>query len=280
MGDTNLGGASAKRAVVYCRASKKNWALEHQIEEGSNAASELGFQVVDTFKDIGSKPMFQRKGIKRLLEMARCHQIDVVLADDIFTLSGFGLAEDEQKFVDYVALLDELAHNGVRVHYVDLPSKKHSELLFSYMLEKSKRGKEASQALENYEFGFGKVGVPKEAVGNQRSNIEPSILTRILAKYIAIVVRNELEDFHCKYLSDDQMRELNPLIRDGICSALHAYFNYHEYENATGFVNWNFFNIPDYWEEPQINSWLRRESGFDKEELERWHTRADRGFED
>ena len=33
------------------------------------------------------------------------------------------------------------------------------------------------------------------------------------AKYIAIVVRNAMEDFHTKHLSDKQMKELNPIIR-------------------------------------------------------------------
>jgi len=28
-------------------------------------------------------------------------------------------------------------------------------------------------------------------------------------KYVAIVVRNAMEDFHCKHLSDEQMKELN-----------------------------------------------------------------------
>ena len=42
-------------------------------------------------------------------------------------------------------------------------------------------------------------------------------------KYIAIVVRNAMEDFHCKHLSDEQMKELNPIIRNAIYTALYAY---------------------------------------------------------
>jgi len=41
-----------------------------------------------------------------------------------------------------------------------------------------------------------------------------------LAKLIAGVVRNKMEDFHCKYLSDEQMEELNPIIRNAIYTAL------------------------------------------------------------
>jgi hypothetical protein len=34
---------------------------------------------------------------------------------------------------------------------------------------------------------------------------------------IAMHIRNEMEDFHCKHLSDEQMQEkLNPLIRQAV----------------------------------------------------------------
>ena len=42
---------------------------------------------------------------------------------------------------------------------------------------------------------------------------------RYYAKYIAIVIRNAMEDFHHKYLSDEQMKELNPIIRNAKCHA-------------------------------------------------------------
>jgi len=41
------------------------------------------------------------------------------------------------------------------------------------------------------------------------------------SKYIAMVIRNAMEDFHCKHLSDTQMKELNPLIRNAIYTALY-----------------------------------------------------------
>lgn len=41
-----------------------------------------------------------------------------------------------------------------------------------------------------------------------------------LAKAIAFHVRNAIEDFHVMYLSDEQMRELNPLIRNAIYTFL------------------------------------------------------------
>jgi hypothetical protein len=48
---------------------------------------------------------------------------------------------------------------------------------------------------------------------------------------IALSVRNEMEDFHCKHLSDEQMKELNPIIRQGIYNML-AYLNVEELEQT------------------------------------------------
>ena len=36
------------------------------------------------------------------------------------------------------------------------------------------------------------------------------------SKIISIVIRNAMEDFHTKHLSDDQMKELNPIIRNAV----------------------------------------------------------------
>ena len=63
------------------------------------------------------------------------------------------------------------------------------------------------------------------------------------AKLLAANVRNTMEDFHHKYLSDAQMKELNPIIRDAIYTALvnintdRSYVAYYEQY------------IPDYWED-------------------------------
>lgn len=37
-----------------------------------------------------------------------------------------------------------------------------------------------------------------------------------LAKSIAVYIRNKIEDIHAEHLSDDNMRTLNPLIRNAI----------------------------------------------------------------
>lgn len=44
-----------------------------------------------------------------------------------------------------------------------------------------------------------------------------------LSKSIAAFIRNKIEDFHVEFLSDEQMRKLNPLIRNAIFSFLSDY---------------------------------------------------------
>jgi hypothetical protein len=84
------------------------------------------------------------------------------------------------------------------------------------------------------------------------SKAKPSEGTQAMAMYIAMVVRNRIENFHAQYLSDQQMKELNPLIRNAICTALYASENYDRSEGAKAFVDFNVKMIPNYWEEPEL----------------------------
>ena len=70
--------------------------------------------------------------------------------------------------------------------------------------------------------------------------------------YVAMVIRNALEDFHCQHLSDEQMKQLNPIIRDAVCTALHAFENCESSPQAREFVDFNFMLIPKYWEKPGL----------------------------
>ena len=71
--------------------------------------------------------------------------------------------------------------------------------------------------------------------------------------YIASVVRNNMEDFHVENLTDAQMKELNPIIRDAIYTALVAAKNLDD-EDARKWVNLYSQLIPDYWENPTLIS--------------------------
>jgi hypothetical protein len=95
--------------------------------------------------------------------------------------------------------------------------------------------------------------MPKKSESrNGKRQLKPSEKATAFAKYIAIVVRNSMEDFHSKYLSDEHMKELNPIIRDAICTALYASEVYDQYEGARCFVDLNIQMIPDYWEDPKL----------------------------
>lgn len=81
--------------------------------------------------------------------------------------------------------------------------------------------------------------------------------TKEIAAYVAMVVRNEMEDFHVKHLSNAQMAELNPIIRDAICTALHAWLIAPDSPEASAFAGWHRAMIPEYWEEPQLTDSYR-----------------------
>ena len=75
---------------------------------------------------------------------------------------------------------------------------------------------------------------------------------------IAIIVRNEMDDFHAEHLSDKQMKELNPIIRQAIFDALNLLeilndpnSNKNQFDEAISIANFEIGLIPDYWEIPE-----------------------------
>lgn len=60
-----------------------------------------------------------------------------------------------------------------------------------------------------------------------------------------------MEDFHVKHLTDQQMKELNPIIRNALCTFFHCLDNQ---DNKTVQATLRYYSacIPDYWEEPQL----------------------------
>ena len=90
---------------------------------------------------------------------------------------------------------------------------------------------------------------------NDFSNLTP---TQQLTLLIAMHVRNEMEDFHAKHLSDTQMKELNPIIRQAIYDVV-SFTNQPpktklERRQAAQAINWLTMMIPDYWEVPEKTS--------------------------
>ena len=73
-----------------------------------------------------------------------------------------------------------------------------------------------------------------------------------LACMMAMAVRNAMEDFHCDHLTDDQMKQLNPIIRNVLYTALHSHFHYSESDAAKAYFDYNVRMIPNYWESPEF----------------------------
>ena len=72
------------------------------------------------------------------------------------------------------------------------------------------------------------------------------------SKIISIVIRNAMEDFHANHLSDDQMKELNPIIRNAVYTALFACEYQKDSSRAKEFLKYQVGIIPGYWEEPEL----------------------------
>jgi len=77
-----------------------------------------------------------------------------------------------------------------------------------------------------------------------------------IALIIVMYIRNDMEDFHCHHLSDKQMKELNPIIRQATYDILKhlrlASSNESSKEKviAKDIINFQIELIPDYWELP------------------------------
>jgi hypothetical protein len=81
-----------------------------------------------------------------------------------------------------------------------------------------------------------------------------------IAKIITMELRNSMEDFHVKHLTDDQMKELNPIIRNAIYSALVLLKfagdenDVAKNQNAIAGVSRLLMMVPKYWEEPELTA--------------------------
>ena len=72
------------------------------------------------------------------------------------------------------------------------------------------------------------------------------------ASYVAMAIRNALEGFHAEHLTDEQMAQLNPILRDAVATALYALAHREEDPRCAAFVMFQRMLIPDYWERPEL----------------------------
>ena len=67
---------------------------------------------------------------------------------------------------------------------------------------------------------------------------------------ISASVRNHMEYFHVEHLSDEQMAELNPLVRQGVLEGLSLLFD----PSRVDELRWLTMMIPTYWELPVLKT--------------------------
>jgi hypothetical protein len=79
---------------------------------------------------------------------------------------------------------------------------------------------------------------------------EPSLQLLGAALVVSMSIRNAMEDFHCDHLSDEQMAELNPIIRNAVLTALYSLQS--EDPRCVLYRNFQDRLIPDYWELPEL----------------------------
>ena len=77
-------------------------------------------------------------------------------------------------------------------------------------------------------------------------------LLKLHALVTATVVRNAMEDFHCEHLTDEQMKELNPIIRNAIYTALYTIQHGGDEPWCQRFFEHHLKMIPSYWEAPEL----------------------------
>ena len=98
------------------------------------------------------------------------------------------------------------------------------------------------------------------------------------AMYLAMAVRNNLEDFHSKHLSDDQMKEVNQLVRGGIYTGLVAMDMVRKvlhgkadadtnFKMAARWMGFQMQMVPDYWEAPVLMNDFVAVPGEDDDEV-------------
>ena len=73
-----------------------------------------------------------------------------------------------------------------------------------------------------------------------------------MALIIASVIRSTMEDFHVQYLSDPQMKELNPIIRNAAYTALYALKHCSKNALCKNYIEFSRLLIPRYWEPPEL----------------------------
>ena len=72
-----------QRVAIYARVSTGDQSCERQLVELTSYAERSGFEVVGTFKDTGSGSKNDRLERRKIMELARHRDIDLVLVSEL-----------------------------------------------------------------------------------------------------------------------------------------------------------------------------------------------------
>lgn len=107
----------------------------------------------------------------------------------------------------------------------------------------NKRGKYVRESLNECIEDDNAAEFMYKALSDLDFNLEHD--ANFMAKAIGAYVRMGMEDFHSKHLSDEQMKELNPIIRNSIYTFLKDY-NEDKILKISCVLK---LNLPTYWED-------------------------------
>lgn len=92
------------KTVIYSRVSTEEQNLENQIEQLKEYADRQGWEIVEVITDVcsGGKSAEERQGLKKVFDMARKKQFDVLL---FWSLDRFS-REGSRQTLEYLTKLD------------------------------------------------------------------------------------------------------------------------------------------------------------------------------
>lgn len=100
------------------------------------------------------------------------------------------------------------------------------------------------------------TALPEEGRSAEPPPLEEALADR--ATVLGMAVRNALEgrlhggELGELSLTDEQMALLNPLVRNAIATALHAFEHYNSQRPARKYLNFQARLVPTYWEPPEL----------------------------
>lgn len=89
------------------------------------------------------------------------------------------------------------------------------------------------------------------------SSVLPPKQLKLAATLIAAQVKGDLEELQADYLGEEQMAELEPIIRDGIYTGLYTILHAVQENWCEAHVQWLKMNIPTEGDEPRLTREVR-----------------------